>query len=134
MARYERIRPSRSASNEYASFIRNSAAHHAEARPDLVAELDLDLVEVDRQLPVAAHVLAHDVGDDLLVRRAEEAVAIVAIPDFEELRTELVPAPGLLPQLGAHPVRQVALERARAVHLLAHNRLDLAQRAQAERQ
>ena len=55
-----------SASNEYASFMTNSrAAHHAEARPDLVAELGLDLVEVDRQLPVAADLPAHDVGDRL---------------------------------------------------------------------
>ena len=30
-----------------------AAAHEAEARPDLVAELGLDLVEVERQLAVA---------------------------------------------------------------------------------
>jgi hypothetical protein len=29
-------------------------AHDAEARPDLVAELGLDLIEVPRQLPIAA--------------------------------------------------------------------------------
>jgi hypothetical protein len=32
-------------------------AHHAEARADLVAELGLDLVEVDRQLLVAGQLL-----------------------------------------------------------------------------
>ena len=30
-----------------------TAAHQAEARPNLVAELRLDLIEIDRQVPVA---------------------------------------------------------------------------------
>ena len=45
-------------------------AHDAEARADLVAELGLDLVEVDRQLAVALQLAARQVGDDFLVRRA----------------------------------------------------------------
>ncbi len=108
-------------------------AHHAEPRPDLVAELDLDLVEVHRQLPVAADVLAHDVGDHFLVRRAEQEVALVAVVDLEELRAELVPAARLLPQLRGHHVRHVDLHRPRTVHFLADDRLDLAQRDEAER-
>ena len=45
-------------------------AHHAEARPALVAELHLDLVEIRRQLAIALQLAARDVGDDFLVRRA----------------------------------------------------------------
>ena len=35
----------------------------------LVAELGLNLEEVERQLPIAAHVVADQIDDDLLVRR-----------------------------------------------------------------
>jgi hypothetical protein len=47
------------------------AAHDAEARPHLVAELGLDLVEVDRQLAVALELAPRDVGDHFFMRRAE---------------------------------------------------------------
>jgi hypothetical protein len=68
------------------------------------------------------------------VRGTEQEVALVAILDLEELGAELFPAAGLLPELGGDDVRQVALERAGAVHLLAHDLLGLAQRDEAERQ
>ena len=49
------------------------------------------------------------------------------------LRAELLPAPRLLPQLGRLDDGHQQLERAGAVHLLADDLLDLAQREQAER-
>ena len=53
--------------------------HDPEARADLVAELGLDLVEVDRELLVAAQLVARQVGDDLLVGRAEAELPLVAV-------------------------------------------------------
>ena len=109
-------------------------AHHAEARPDLVAELGLDLIEIDRQLLVAPDLLARDVGDHLLVTsgcttksRSCRSLSRSSSGPY------LLPAAGLLPQLGGLDHRHHELERARAVHFLAHDALDLAQRAQAER-
>ena len=108
-------------------------AHHAEARPDLVAELGLDLVEVDRQLPVAADLPAHDVGDHLLVRGADDEVALVPVFEPQHVGPHLLPAPGLLPQLGRLHDGHQHLEGARAVHLFAHDLLRAAQREEAER-
>src|SRR5690606_40935186 len=48
-----------------------ACAHDAEAGPDLVAELGLDLVEVDRELAIALQLAAGEVGDHFLVGRAE---------------------------------------------------------------
>ena len=73
-------------------------AHHAEARADLVAELGLDLIEIDRQLLVAAQLAARDVGDDLLVGRSVGELAIVPILEAQQFRAVLGPAAGFLPQ------------------------------------
>src|SRR6185436_10076823 len=105
----------------------------AEAWPDLVAELGLNLVEIHRQLPVAADVLACDVGDDFLMRRAEAEVALVTILDPEHLWAEFVPTPAFLPQLGRLHRRHDQLDRAAAIHLFAHDALDLTQYSQYER-
>ena len=54
-------------------------AHEAEARPHLVAELDLNLVEVLRQVTVRADLAAHEIRHHLLVGGAEAEVAVVAV-------------------------------------------------------
>ncbi len=108
-------------------------AHDAEARADLVAELHLDLVEVDRQLLVALELRAREVGDDFLVRRAVAVPGVLAILDLEELSAKLLPAAGFVPELLRLHRRHQELYRAGAVHFLAHDRLDLAQHAKAER-
>ena len=48
-----------------------TGAHHAESWPNLIPELGLYLVEIDRQLLVTAQFPSRDVGDDFLVRRTE---------------------------------------------------------------
>ena len=108
-------------------------AHHAEARADLVAELGLDLVEVDRQLAVALDLAPRHVGDDFLVGRAEAELALVAVLDFQHLRAEHVPAPGFLPQFGGDHGRHQQLDGAAPVHFLAHDVFHLAQHFQAQR-
>ena len=108
-------------------------AHHPEARAHLVAELGLDLVEIDRQLAVAADFAARDVGDDLLVGRAETEIVAVPVLDFQHLRAEHRPAPGLVPQLGGLHGGHQELDTAAPVHFLAHDVFHLAQHAQTER-
>ena len=108
--------------------------HHAEARPHLVAELELDLVEVDRQLAVTLDVAPCDIGDHLLVRGPEHKVALMAILQAQQLRAVLAPTARLLPQFGGLDRWHQQLQGSGPVHLLAHDGLDLAQRAQAERQ
>ena len=110
-----------------------AAAHHAEPRTDLVAELHLDLVEVRRQLSVALEFAAGEVGDDLFVRRADDEVALVPVLQSQQLRPVLLPTARFLPELGRLDGGHEHLERAGAVHLLADDLLDLAQRAQTER-
>ena len=111
-----------------------AGAHHAETRPDLVAELGLDLVEVDRQLLVALQLVAGQLGDDLLVGRSKAELTLVAILQAQEFRAVLLPATGLLPQLRGLYRRHQDLEGAGAVHLLAHDTLHLAQDPQPQRQ
>ena len=134
MFSYSRRQSSAEAWNEYPSFMRNSRPRiEPEARAHLVAELDLDLIEVERQLAVGAHLAADDVGDHLLVRRSDAELAIVAILEAQELGAVVLPAPALLPELGRAHRRHEDFLRAGAVHLLANDRLDPADGAQTER-
>jgi hypothetical protein len=57
--------------------------HDPEAGPDFVAEFGLDLVEVHRQLLVAAQLPARQVGNDLLVGGAKAEFALVAVLDAQ---------------------------------------------------
>ena len=107
-------------------------AHHAETRTDFVAELGLDLVEVQRQLAVALHFAPRDVGDDLLMRGAEAEQVVVPVLDLQHLRAEHIPASGFLPQFGGLHGGHQQLDTAAPVHLFAHDRFDFAQYAQAQ--
>ncbi len=109
-------------------------AHQAEARPHLVAELPLNVVEIERQILVRAHIGAKDFGDHLLVGRAVEHVALVAVLDAQHLLAVIVVAPALAPKLRRLDRRHQHLDRTGAVLLLAHDLLDLLEHAQAERQ
>ena len=109
-------------------------AHDAEARPHLVAELPLDVIEVLRQVAVALHAVAEEHGDHLLVGRPEQHLAIVAVLEAQHLGAVGVVAAALAPQIGRLDGRHQHFLRARGVLLLAHDALDVAQHAQAERQ
>ena len=108
-------------------------AHHAKARPDLVAELRLNLVIIDRQLLVAAQFAARDIGNDLFVRRSKAVFPVMAIMHAQQQGAVLVPAARLFPELGGLHGGHQQLERTGAVHFLAHHGFDLAQHAQAQR-
>ena len=109
-------------------------AHGAEARPDLVAELPGDLVEVLRQVLVGAHAAAEDLGDDLLGGGAEQHLAVVTVRDAEHLLAVGLVAAGFPPELGRLDRRHQDLDGPRPVLLLADHRADLVQDAQAQRQ
>ena len=96
-------------------------AHQPEARPHLVAELPLDVIEVERQILVGAHIGAEDLGDHLLVGRAVEHVALVAVLDAQHLLAVGLVAPALAPQVGRLDGRHQQLDGAGAVLLLAHD-------------
>ena len=72
-------------------------AHHAETRADFIAELGLDMIEVDRQLLVAFQLLARDVGDHFFGGRLDHEVALVPVLDAQQLRAVVIPSPGFPP-------------------------------------
>ena len=108
-------------------------SHHSEARTNLVAKLDLYMVEVKRQLPIALQILARDIGDHLLGRWLNDEIALMTILEAQELGPVLVPASRLLPEFGRLDDRHEELDRAGAIHFLAHDGFDLAQHAQSQR-
>ena len=108
--------------------------HHPEARTHLVAELPLDVIEVERQLLVGLHIGAEDLGDHLLVGRPVQHLALVAIGDAQHLLAIGFVAVALAPQFGRLDGRHEQFDGAGAVLLLAHDLLNLPQDAQAERQ
>jgi hypothetical protein len=111
-----------------------AAAHHAEARAHLVAELPLDVIEVARQVLVGLHPLPEDVGDHLLVGGSEQHVAVMPVLDAQHLLAIGVVAAGLAPEVRGLDRRHQHFDRPCPVLLLAHDLLDLAQHAVADRQ
>ena len=107
--------------------------HDAEPGPDLVPELRLDLVVVDRQLPVTLEFRAGDIGDDLFVGGTQAEVPPVPVPQPQQFRAEVVPAARLPPQLRRLDAGHGDFQRAGAVHLLADDALDPAQHPNAQR-
>ena len=111
-----------------------AAAHHAKARPHLVAEFPLDVVEVLRQVAIALDRGADDLGDLLLVGRPVQHLAVVPVADAQHLLAVIVVAPALAPQLGRLHGRHQDLQSSGTVLLLAHDALDLLEHAQSQRQ
>ena len=109
-------------------------AHQAEARPHLVAELPLDVVEVERQILVGADIAAKDRRNHFLVGRPVEHVALVPVLDAQHLLAVGVVAAALPPQVGRLDGRHQKLDGAGAVLLLAHDLADLLQHPKPERQ
>ena len=108
------------------------ATHEAEARADLVAELRLDLVDRGGELAVGRDERAEVVGRDLLVRGPEDHRVVVAVPEAEHALAHDAGAAGLLPERDGLQRREKDFARARAIHFLADDLLDLVQHADAE--
>ena len=108
-------------------------AHHAETRTGFITEFGLNLVQVQRQLTVAADVVAGQVGNHFFMGRANAEITVVAVFYAQQFATVLEPAAGFFPQLGRlHGGHQHFLS-AGFVHFFAHNGFYFAQGTQAQR-
>ena len=100
-------------------------ADQAAARPRLIAEFLLDLVESHRQLAVGLHGPAHEVRDRLFVGGSEDVLVLAPVAQAEEyLAVGFVPA-GLAPEFEWLDDRHEEFLGAGGVHFVADNRLDL---------
>ena len=111
-----------------------AAAQDAGAGTRLVAVLGLDLVEPDGQVLVGGVEVLHREGEHLLVRGAEQVVVALAVLEPEDAVAVLRPAAARLVGLAGQQRGEGQLLGADRVHLLADDRLDVAQHPQAQRQ
>ena len=109
-------------------------AEHPEARPELVAELGLDLVNAPRQVLVRGQRGPDQLRHGLLRRGRQRRLAAVAVVHHEEVLAIRLPPPGLLPERDRLQARQAHLHHPGGVELLAEDRLDLAEAPQPQRQ
>lgn len=79
-----------------------AAAHEAETGAQLVAELGLNLVEVQGELTIGTHFAAQQIRDHFFMRGAEAVVALIAILEAQQLIAEFLPAARLDPQVGGN--------------------------------
>ena len=111
-----------------------AAAHQAKAGTELIAELVLNVIQVDGQLLIGAQLIAHQSRDGLLVRGAQHKLATMTVVKAHELLAIGIDTAGLTPQLGIDHNGHHELLGAGGVHLVAHDVLDLTNRAPSERQ
>ena len=109
-------------------------AHCTEARTDLVTELQLDMIEVERQVLVGLHERAEDVRDHFLIGRAVEHRPLLAVLDAQHFLAIGVIAAAFLPEFGGLQRRHQELDGAGAVLLLADDGIHLVQNALTQRQ
>ena len=92
------------------------------------------MVQVNGQLFVGAQLVAHQGRDGLLVRGAQDELATMTVVKAHKLLAIGIDTTGLTPQLGIDHDGHHELLGAGGVHLVAHDVLDLADRAPCERQ
>ena len=109
-----------------------ATTHEAEARADLVAEFHLRLVQVHGQLLVALQLVAHDGGDELLVRGAEAVFDAVAVGQARQLGPVVVPAARLVPKLSGLNERHEDALGADVVHFLVDDCFAFVEHAHAQ--
>ena len=109
-------------------------AQDAGARTRLVEVLRLNLVQRDREVLVGGVQVLHRGGEHLLVRGPEQHVGALSVLQAEQVVAVLRPAVGGLVGLAGKQRREEQLLAAHGVHLFTDHTLDLAQRAQPQRQ
>ena len=92
---------------------------HSGSRPGLIALLDLEVVEDQRQVTVGLDRGGYVPGDYLLVRHRQHHVRAPAVLELEQLRDRI--APGAAPGLGRMEHRHQHLLPPDRVHLLAND-------------
>src|SRR5207249_3399003 len=68
-----------------------ASPHEAEARTNFIPELGLDLITIQRELPIGTDVPTNQVRDHFLMRRTETEVALMTILDPEQLLPVKIP-------------------------------------------
>ena len=101
---------------------------------DALVCISMNLIEIDRQLLVALDDLPDDVGHHFFVRGAQAEVRALAVLEPQELAAVELPAPALLPQLARLHGGHQQLLAAVLLQFFAHDRLELADAAQRQRQ
>ena len=96
-----------------------AAAHHAKARTLLVAELPLDMVEIERQALVGFHVGAENLRDHFLVGRPVQQLALVPVGNAQHFRAVGIVTAALAPEVG-EPEVDVELEEVDPGRSLGH--------------
>ena len=109
-------------------------AHDAKAGAHLIPEFPLDMIHVQRQRLVTAHMRTKDIGDLLLIRRPIQHVAVMPVTDPQHFRPIIIIPTGFLPQFGWLNCRHQDFQRPRPVLFLTDNFLDLVQHLLAKRQ
>ncbi len=108
------------------------SAQESVPRAEFVAVLPLHLIEVDGKVSVRGELVGHERREHLLLGGSEHELAAVAVAEAEHLVAVCLPPSGQLPRLGGQHDRHTHLLRARGVHLLADDRLDLPRHPHAQ--
>ena len=111
-----------------------AAAQQPGSGAGLVAELVLDLVDHEGQVLVAGVQVLHQEREHLLVGGRQHEVGAFAVLHPEDVVAVLRPSAAQLERLAGEQGREVDLLEPLAVHLFAHDPLDVSKHDPAERQ
>lgn len=106
--------------------------HQAKSRADFVAELRLDLVEVDRELAVGVDFAGGKRGDDFFVGGSEYPFSLGAVSRFEEDFAGGFIAAALLPDFRRLQGGHQNFDSAGAVHFFSHDGFDFLQNSKPQ--
>ena len=118
----------------FKDYINLSKANRYQSLHTSVAHFLLDMIEVDRHVPVGTDLPATDIGDHLLVGGGQAVIVVVAVLEPEQLLAVVVPAARLLPQLGRLDLGHEHLDGSGPVHLLPDDLLHLLKGGETIRQ
>ena len=102
-----------------------AAAHEAEAGTALVAVLHLDLIQVQRELPVGAQLIAHQIGDDFLMGGSQAQAEPMTVVKAHHFGTVCIPTAAFRPQLSRLKDGHAHFLGTGGVHFLTDDLLDL---------
>ena len=111
-----------------------AAAHQAETRAALIAELVLNLIEHQRQLLVGTNLIADKRRNHLFMRRSKAELTAMTVLQAHHLVAVSTPAAAFLPEFCRLQNRHHNFLTAGSVHFLADNLLNLADGAPGKRQ
>src|SRR6185503_18652935 len=99
-----------------------------------ISEFCLDLIEVQRHLPIGADFAPEQISDHFLMSRPQAELALVAILEADQFFAVETPSAGFSPQLCGRRNRHEKLLGSGPVHLLTNDLFDLSNDPEAERE